>query len=409
MSHFLVAAYVALLPVQLETPMGIRFAPSDLCLLLYLLINIGVPRIERSAWSIWHAGIVAVFLLGTFLSALDRGHLTEYVVRNKLIGLAVLFGTYAMVTAEATDWSRITGALRVFVLSVSVQNTFALLVYYKVVPFHASFAQLSDQGRLTGMLVDPNAYAGLLTTALVIHMVTFFCGSPLMGRFLGLLTVASLSFGLLLTFSRSAWVGAVCAVLFLGLFRPKVMVYFLVSLAGVMAVLFAASEKGFVDYFVSMATRQKQVDARFEILDVALGLFADNPIFGIGLGQFQKYHSNIIHNTPVWFLTEFGIIGLTVFLGLSAWFLWKGVSGFMREESRMRWVPLGLVTAHICLAGLSLGIEAFYQRHWWLVAGLISSAYACVLRAQTQKAPGQRFERARFTAEAEKDSVATRA
>ena len=40
---------------------------------------------------------------------------------------------------------------------------------------------------------------------------------------------------------------------------------------------------------------------------------------------------------------------------------------------------LALLLAHTAMFGLAMGIEAFYQRHWWLVLGLIASSYSLTL------------------------------
>jgi hypothetical protein len=37
--------------------------------------------------------------------------------------------------------------------------------------------------------------------------------------------------------------------------------------------------------------------------------------------------------------------------------------------------------AHTAMLGLAMGIEAFYQRHWWLVFALIASSYSLVIQA----------------------------
>jgi hypothetical protein len=41
---------------------------------------------------------------------------------------------------------------------------------------------------------------------------------------------------------------------------------------------------------------------------------------------------------------------------------------------------LALLLAHAAMLGVAMGIEAFYQRHWWLVMALIASAYSLTLR-----------------------------
>jgi putative inorganic carbon (HCO3(-)) transporter len=41
---------------------------------------------------------------------------------------------------------------------------------------------------------------------------------------------------------------------------------------------------------------------------------------------------------------------------------------------------LALLLAHAAMLGVAMGIEAFYQRHWWLVFSLIASSYSLTLR-----------------------------
>ena len=38
------------------------------------------------------------------------------------------------------------------------------------------------------------------------------------------------------------------------------------------------------------------------------------------------------------------------------------------------------VRSGLTVLGLAIGIEAFYQRHWWLVFGMIASSYSLTLR-----------------------------
>jgi hypothetical protein len=40
---------------------------------------------------------------------------------------------------------------------------------------------------------------------------------------------------------------------------------------------------------------------------------------------------------------------------------------------------LALLLSHAAMLALAMGIEAFYQRHWWLVFGLIASSYSLTL------------------------------
>src|SRR5579885_2975126 len=82
------------------------------------------------------------------------------------------------------------------------------------------------------------------------------------------------------------------------------------------------------------------------------------------------------HDSSVWLLTEFGLLGLAAFLGLAAALVGKGVRAFRRASSMERPLVVGLIGAHFGMFGVSFGIEALYQRHWWLVMALLASSYA---------------------------------
>jgi O-antigen ligase len=128
-----------------------------------------------------------------------------------------------------------------------------------------------------------------------------------------------------------------------------------------------------------MASRPKQVQGRFDLIHDALQAFAQHPIFGGGIGSFRLGEGEIAHNSAMWFLADFGIIGLIALLGFLGWFFVKAWHAYRFAPARERPLVLGLLLAHTAMFGLAMGIEAFYQRHWWLVLGLIASSYSLTL------------------------------
>jgi hypothetical protein len=85
----------------------------------------------------------------------------------------------------------------------------------------------------------------------------------------------------------------------------------------------------------------------------------------------------------MWFLADFGIVGLAVLSGFLGWFFAKGWFAYRSAPASGRPLVLALLLAHAAMLGLAMGIEAFYQRHWWLVLGLIASSYSLALRRAT--------------------------
>jgi O-antigen ligase len=82
----------------------------------------------------------------------------------------------------------------------------------------------------------------------------------------------------------------------------------------------------------------------------------------------------------MWFLADFGIVGLVALLGFLGWFFVKAWSAYQTAPTRERPIVLGLLLAHTAMIGLAMGIEAFYQRHWWVIFALIASSHCLTLR-----------------------------
>lgn len=367
---WLLAAYIFCLPIQFQSGIGFRLAPSDLCLLFMLLCGISKLKLRRTTWSIWHFGIVITFAIGTYVALIHNGTLSRYELVQKDIGLLALFLGYAVVTTHIDSWAKLRMVMKLFLVSVALQNAFVLGVYVSGVDvawmntFHP---------RVSGMLVDPNAYGGLLVVAFAFHILTFYNQRPLIPGYWGMFTTITLAIGILLTYSRSAWIGMVLVLLVVLVIRPVYawrMLLVFVTAVGLVVTVFG---KNNLEVIVNLARRPDQIAARIDILRDAVAMFAEKPLFGVGLGTFAEQENVIIHNSPAWFLTEFGLFGFVMFIGFMSWFLLVGISVYQKLDASDKPLILALLLAHVAMLGLSLGIEAFYQRHWWLVFALIAS------------------------------------
>lgn len=377
----LLAAYIALLPVQIPVDTFFRFAPSDYCLILYFIVRLSRLRLVRSAWSLWHAGIIAAFLSGTIVSALEWGSVSRYVFVNKDLGLLLLLAGYAAFTDAITDWSQVRHAARLFVAGTVVQCALAIAAFYAQRTFGIGLEWLNYQSiRLSGLLVDPNAYGGLLITAFGIHIAAG--RHSVRSAWLRPLCTFVLALGTLLTYSRSAWIGMACILLAVSVVKPAVSAKVAVAAVAGTCLALLIFGAGYGSYAATMAVRTSPIDSRLDILHTALPLWSAHPVFGIGIGTFLVRRDIIIHNTPLWILTELGAAGFIVFIGFVSWFVVKGLTAYVHVRGPDRDLVLGLTLSHIAMLGLSVGIEALYQRHWWLMLGLIGAA--CSLRGYSR-------------------------
>ena len=377
----LVVGYVALLPYLFEVGNRMNFAPADCCLVLALVLSAAQLKYRATVWSVWHVGILLCFALGSLVAGLRFGELDRYELLNKDAGLLLPFLSYAAITSVITCWEDLRRILRVFTVGVVIENLLAIGGFLAAYFLGVTTPFTRYEGlRLSGLLLDPNAYGGLLVVALVICEGASWGPRPLFQPRLLWFCRLTLALGILFTFSRSAWLGLGLAFLLLICIRPTVAARSLI--AGVIAapcVLLVLGQR-FVPIFEEMASRPKQVQERFDLIHQAWQVFADHPVLGGGLGSFRILVGEIAHNSAMWFLADFGIAGLAVFVTFLTWFFAKAWFSYRFAPESERPIALALFLAHAAMLGVAMGIEAFYQRHWWLVMALIASGYVLSLR-----------------------------
>ncbi len=370
----LLALALVLLPVQIDTPGLTRVAPSDLVIVALIVISFGRLRIRQQTWSGWHTALVVLFCGSALYAALVQGLVTSYAIGNKVFGLFLLLATFVVFTSTLDRAEAVAQALRIFVKAVVAESGVMLALYLAGVVSGSAKPPFSFGGRFSGTLIDPNAWGGLLVVAFILHIATRSGSRPLLGGRWALITTTVLPVGIVASGSRSAWIGMGVAYLVIIVREPgralrSVVVTTLpvVACLAVLGVSLSSLNAGSVD-------RSYSISQRIVIIDQALSDFGRDPVFGAGVGTFFSRHGLIVHNTPAWFLADFGLVGLVVFLGLCAWVLYRAlvVAPTARAWGRSGLVR-GLVLSHIAMAGLSIGIEAFYQRHWWLVMAALAA------------------------------------
>ncbi|MBC3193500.1 O-antigen ligase family protein [Pseudonocardia sp. C8] len=385
----LLAAYVALMPIQLEAGsfgLPLRLAPSDVALAAYLVVALPRIRYVPRAWSAWLLVLPALMGTGMLVAYVRSGYLTQYAYLQKAAGLVILLAGFACLVDFARSWDRLRGLLRVFMVSVLLNATAGVFGYVLAAAAGTVIPVLNEPFpgvRLTGFLIDPNAFGGLVAVALLMHLVTTTAARPLLTGPVARVADVVLPVALLLTFSRSAWIGFTAGVLALAALRPRAAARPLrrmvagallaVPLLGTFLALLLANPLGLIQ-------RPDQVQSRLSIGEDALAELARSPLLGTGVGTYQERHGVIVHNTTLWFLTELGLVGLLVFLAL-VWSVASRLLGAHRlAPPDERPLALALLAAHAAMLGLSVGIEAFYQRHWWLVIGLGAAAWSLSAR-----------------------------
>lgn len=112
---------------------------------------------------------------------------------------------------------------------------------------------------------------------------------------------------------------------------------------------------------------------RFKADLIALKTWCSYPVFGSGLGTFIESSERhlgvqmVIHSTPIWILSEFGLFGFSIFL-FAAWVLYSHIQRVKAWSGTPQQMSLFLT-----LIAFSLFCqlhEILYQRIFWLALGL---------------------------------------
>ncbi|MFQ5737381.1 MAG: O-antigen ligase family protein [Acidobacteriota bacterium] len=259
--------------------------------------------------------------------------------------------------------------------------------------------------RAQGPLGDPNRYAQILLMILPLAFFQYWVArhrwKRIVAAAIGLLILS----GILLSYSRGAFVTIVVVILLAPLLRMIRPSRGLAAVGGlVIMALFAAP--GYLTRLETLwgveglFSRQAEIEPEAVIrgrtteMLAALMVFLDHPLLGVGPGNYTPFYSMEYQLNPavafrdlpkprrahtLYFelAAETGLIGLCLFMAI--------VGSMLRRlwvaRSRMREAHpdlAGLATAFffgiVCYLGTALFLHMSYQRYYWLLLGLAGAA-----------------------------------
>jgi putative inorganic carbon (HCO3(-)) transporter len=208
-------------------------------------------------------------------------------------------------------------------------------------------------GAVGGMFKNPNDLALNLVTFLAPTLFVIIQDERMTKRLVAVPIAMLMLIATVFTKSRSGFLGllAMGAVIVYYTVRIKPGIVLAVVLAGVLAL--PAMPASFWHRMDSIVNAEMDPTgsraARIRLFNQAIWVFADNPITGIGAGQFQNYNApgtiekwRVTHNVWLQVATELGIFGLATFAFLvaraySACFATRRALDGARRRRRFTW------------------------------------------------------------------------
>lgn len=330
------------------------------------LINKTMPR-----WLIIPLILLIAWSVISVLFAMSKEVAFYYLVRWFLGLLFVLSLLILRVNTSAL--------IKIFVLGLCLQSIIAVLQFVVNGPLHlpgeltleieqprAAIVRILDNLhiRAYGLTFHPNVLGGFLMVGIFLAVYLILTQSRLW-----LLALPVLFAGLYLSFSRSAWLAFGLSMLLFGVFSwinlksPRVkklttVGLFSITMIGVAGVFLTGR------FNFQSLSEFTSIFGRGELIRIAMDAIKDNPLLGIGPGNFPlfmlQYRTldppHFVHNVPLLLASEVGILG-----GLIWYWLWIKPLTFLKAVASSD-DPLRL--SLIC-AWMGLCIIALFDSFPW--------------------------------------------
>ncbi len=260
-----------------------------------------------------------------------------------------------------------------------------------------AFSRASDMfapiGRAQGTFKDPNVFGPFLILPLLMLSYSLLMEGI---RLMRVVAFVGIALGLLLSFSRGAWVHfGVSAVVMLGLMfitapdlrtRARLTLLSVLAIAAVVGlVAFALSFDVIGDMFKERARLIQPYDAgtslgRFNLQQRAITEVLEHP-FGLGPYEFVRRYGLQQHNTYLQAFLVYGWIGGLAYLTLVL--LTLGV-GLRAALARTPWQPYAIaaMATYVGVVIESFVIDSDHWRHYFLLLGIIWGTFAATMRAR---------------------------
>ncbi len=327
--------------------------------------------------ALWLIAAAAAFGAAAFASDIARASIHSGVSLYLYLSTFVLAGFIAKRPLQHTQL-----ILHAYTWAAACAATAGLIGYFNVVPGAAEL--FTKFGRATGTFKDPNVFGPFLVPA-ILYCLQQIIARPLVRNAIPALMLILLSFALLLSFSRGAWISLTVAVTLYGWFsficsptngqRLKLLGLLIAGIFITMIGIGAALQSDDVGRLLEERAQITQSydegpEGRFGGHEKAKRLILENP-FGIGAGVFTDlHHHEEVHNVYLSMFLNAGWIGGLLFIMMSAL---TTLYGFRHAFKRTLTQPLFVVVYAAFVGNVVEGIviDLDHWRHYYLLMALI--------------------------------------
>lgn len=243
--------------------------------------------------------------------------------------------------------------------------------------------------RISGFKEGPHRLGFLLNVCLMITVPQLIIsGSRKYKLFLGV-CIFSMLVVLINTMSRSTWIGCFIGIACCSFYSKRLAKIFFISCLAAF-VLFVALAPDALQHVVIERFKgvldpmqTESIAGRESVWEAGMKMFKDRPVTGVGIGSFSalaipygSVHLEAPHNVYLFFLSEFGLIGLSIFLALIFTVIASIIKGFKCiSNDANKLVLFGLFVGLIIYFTQGLVVSyKFLEVEVWALLGLATAA-----------------------------------
>jgi O-antigen ligase len=242
-----------------------------------------------------------------------------------------------------------------------------------------------DIKRVIGLSNHPMVFAGLLCIVIPMSFINFFNENfSKLKRSIYFLSFCFFSFALLLNATRGAWI-AMAIVIAIVLFVAKNSMRKMIALLAIFLLLcISFFNSGYFENRVLSIKSMQANSERLLIWESSKKMFLDNPITGVGLGNYTyQYQNKYIspqakepylrnsHNIYLQFLAENGVIGFIGFLYLFYKIITVSISAFRKKQNMHALIGLGITFGFLIhgLTECTFSNTNVVKLYWFVLGG----------------------------------------
>lgn len=266
-----------------------------------------------------------------------------------------------------------------------------------IVGHAAGAAMVDSEGRLQGAAGDPNFFAAQMVAGIALAIGLIASGRRFAPRLLLTAALLPLAYGIIASESRGGLVALIATGIAALVIFHRQRAQILLVVVGVAAVMGIWLTNNHSAWERVTSASQDRGSGREDLWTIALRVYDSHPILGVGLNNFSVYAPRYtrqpgtltgvrhvetgrgVHNAYLSLLTETGVVGVALFVGLTGAVVVIGVRGAQRFElaGEQRAALLARASA-VALAGMLSAAfflsDAEDKRIWVLMALCLASA-----------------------------------